>query len=154
VEVGERKVPVIQQLTIRSSETGRQVQYDRGDGPSTSDSSAYSTDVWSPDDELLVLPLNRFHGFCIVRAAEALTDVQKQSCLDTILVRADPGTALWHEFGKWDTDHSFIFSVGLSGDQIPVKYDVSQQRLTVLEPNVSFLVGENSKGKIKVSRAP
>src|SRR5689334_17283151 len=60
VDVGERKVPVIQQLTIRSSETGQQVEYSRSDGPSESDASAYFTDVWSPDDELLLLPLDRF----------------------------------------------------------------------------------------------
>lgn len=151
VDVGDRQVPVIQQLTIRSSETGQQVEYNRSDGPSTSDASAYFTDVWSPDDELLVLPLNRFRGFCFVRAAEALAAVQKQSCFDTVLVRADTGTALWHQFEKWDTGQSFIFSAGLSGDQIPVEYDLSKQRLTVLQPNVKFLEGENSKGKIKVN---
>ena len=154
VEVGERKVPVIQQLTIRSSETGQQVQYSRSDGPSGSDADAYFTDVWSPDDELLALPLNRFQGFCIVRAAEALAAVQKQSCFDTILVRAYTGTAMWHQFEKWDTGQSFIFSAGLSGDQIRLKYDISQERVTALDPNFKFLEGENSKRKLKITAAP
>jgi len=154
VEVGDRKVPVIEQLTIRSSETGQQIQYRHSDGPSTSDAHAYFTDVWSPDDELLVLPLDRFRGFCIVRAAEALAAIQKQSCLDTILVRAVAGTAMWHQFEKWDTNQSFIFNAGLSGDRTRLKYDISQQWLLALEPNFSFLEGENSRGKIKITRGP
>jgi len=154
VEVGERKVPVIEQLTIQSSETAQQIQYTRSDGPSSSDAHAYFTDVWSPDDEFLVLPLDRFRGFCIVRAAEALAAIQKQSCLDTVRVRAETGTALWHQFEKWDTGQSFIFNAGLSGDQTRLKYDISQERLTALVPNFSFLEGENSKGKIKITRGP
>ena len=154
VEVGDRKVPVIQRLVIRNSETGQQVQYSRPDGPSTSDAHAYFVDVWSPDGELLVLPLDRFHGFCIVHAAEALTAVEKQSCADTVLVRAEVGTALWHQFEKWDTGQSFIFNAGLSGDQLRLKYDISQERLTALEPNFSFLHGENSKGEVKITASP
>ena len=152
VEVGDRKVAVIEQLTIRSSETGQHVQYKRSDAPSSSDANAYFTDVWSPDDEFLVLPLDRFSGFCIVRAADALAAIQKQSCLDTVLVRAETGTALWHQFENWDTNQSFIFNAGLSDDQIRLKYDILQERLTALEPNVSFLEGENSRGKIKITR--
>lgn len=151
IEVGDRKVPVIQEVTIRSTATGQQVQYSRPDGPSQSDADAYFTDVWSPDEELLLLPLERFRGFCIVRAAEALAAVQKQSCQDTVRVRAESGTALWHQFEKWDTDQSFIFNAGLSGDQTRLRYEIAPERLTALEPNVRFLEGENSKGKIKVS---
>lgn len=150
VAVGDRKVPVIQQVTIRSSETGQQVQYSRPDGPSLSDANAYFTDVWSPDDELLLLPLDRFHGFCVIRAAEALAAVQKQSCRDMVRVRAETGTALWHQFEKWDTDQSFIFNAGLSGDQTRLRYEIAPERLTALESNVRFLEGENSKGRIKV----
>lgn len=150
VEVGERKVPVIQQLTIRSSETGQELQYSRPDGPSTSDADAYFTDVWSPDDELLILPLERFRGFCMIRAAEALAAMQKQSCRDTVRVHADAGTALWHQFEKWDTDQSFVFNAGLSGDQIRLRYEIGPERLTALDANVRFLEGENNKGKIKV----
>ena len=151
VEVGDRKVPVIQQVTIRSSETGQQFQYIRPDGPSQSDANAFFTDVWSPDNQLLLLPLERFRGFCIIRAAEALAAIQKQSCSDTVRVRAETGTALWHQFEKWDTDQSFVFNAGLSGDQTRLKYEIETGRLTALEPNVKFLEGENSKGKITVT---
>lgn len=151
VEVGDRKVPVIQQVTIRSSETGQQVQYNRPDGPSSSDGDAYFTDVWSPDEELLLLPLERFHGFCINRAAEAIAAIQKQSCQDTIRVRAETGAALWHQFEKWDTDQSFVFNAGLSGDQTRLRYEIAPGRLTAFERNVKFLEGENNKGKIKVA---
>jgi hypothetical protein len=106
VEVGDRKVAVIEQLTIRSSETGQQIQYKRSDGPSSSDAHAYFTDVWSPDNEFLVLPLARFRGFCIERAAEALAAIQKQSCFDMVPVRFE-SAALWHQF-----------------DQTRLKYDI------------------------------
>ena len=151
VEVGDRKVPVIEQLTIRNSDTGQQIQYSRPDGPSESDANAYFTDVWSPDDELLVLPLDRFSGFCIIRAAEALTAIQQESCLDTVRVRTETGTALWHEFENWDTAQSFIFNAGLSGDQTRIRYEIVPERLTSLDRNVRFLEGENSKGKIPVA---
>ena len=154
VEVGDRKVPVIQQVTIRSTDTGQQIQYNRPDGPFQSDANAYFTDVWSPDDELLLLPLDRFHGFCIIRAAEALAAMQKQSCRDTVRVRAETGTALWHQFEKWDTAQTFIFTAGLSGDQTSLKYNTSEKRLTALDPNFRFLVGENSDGKIKIAHDP
>jgi hypothetical protein len=154
VEVGDRKVPVIERLTIRNSETGQQIQYNPPDGPSTSDADAYFTNVWSPDYELLVLPLNRFRGFCIIRASEALAAIQNQTCLDTVLLRADVGTALWHQFEKWDTDQSFIFNAGLSGDQTSVRYEIAPERLTVLDPNVRFFEGENKRGKIKVAPSP
>ena len=151
VEVGDRKMPVIQQVTIRSSETGQQVKYNRPDGPSESDAEAYFTEVWSPDDELIVLPLERFRGFCIIRAAEALAAIQKQSCLDTVRVRTETGTGLWHQFEKWDTNQSFVFNAGLSGDQTRLRYEVAPERLTALEPKIRFLEGENNRGKIKVA---
>ena len=154
VEVGDRTVPVIQQLTLRSTAASRAIKYSPVDGPSDSDAEAYFIDVWSPDDEFIVLPLNRFHGFCIVRAAEAIDIIQKQSCSDTIRVRGETGTGLWHTFEKWDGDESFIFKVGLSGNLIRLKYDISQGRLTALEPNFRFLEGQNGKGKVQITRRP
>src|SRR6185295_9370674 len=51
-EVGARMVSVIEQLTVRNSQTGQEIKYSRPDGPSSSDAHAYFTDVWSPDNEL------------------------------------------------------------------------------------------------------
>jgi hypothetical protein len=61
---------------------------------------------------------------------------------------------LWHQFEKWDTDQSFIFNAGLSGDQTSVRYEIAPERLTVLDPNVRFFEGENKRGKIKVAPSP
>jgi hypothetical protein len=154
VEVGDRTVPVIHQLTLRSAAASREVKYSPVDGPSETDASAYFTDVWSPDEEFVVLPLNRFNGFCIVRAAEVMELVQKKSCSDTVRVRTETGTGLWHEFEKWEGDKSFIFKAGLSGDMTRLKYDISQGRLTALEPNFRFLRGQNGKGKIEITQQP
>ena len=153
IEVGDRMVPVIEQLVMKNSQTGQEIKYSRPDGPSASDAHAYFTDVWSPDQELVVLPLERFSGFCIVRAAEVIDMMHQQRCSDTVKVRTETGTGLWHEFEKWDDDESFIFKAGLSGDLMRLKYDIAQGRLTALEAKFNFLRGQNSKGQLKITAA-
>jgi hypothetical protein len=154
VEVGERMVPVIEHLTLRSPVMGQEVNYTPADGPSGSDARAYFTDVWSPDQEFLVLPLNRFRGFCIVRAAEAMEMIKKQTCSDTVRVSGETGIGLWHEFEKWDADGSFTFNAGLYGDRTWLKYNILKGRFTSLDRNLRFLEGENGKGKIKITPGP
>ena len=154
VAVGAHIIPVIDQLVMKSSQSGREIKYNRPDGPSASDAEAYFTDVWSPDQELLVLPLERFSGFCIVRAAEAIDMIQKQACSDTVKVHIETGPALWHEFERWDGDESFIFNAGLYGDKTRLKYDIAQRRLTALDSNFRSLQGQNSKGKVEITRNP
>ena len=93
-----------------------------------------------------------FSGFCIARAAEAIDMMQKQACSDTVKVRTETGTALWHEFERGDGDESF--KAGLSGDLTRLRYDISQGRLTAPESNFRFLRGQNSKGKVEIIRNP
>jgi hypothetical protein len=154
LEVGERTVKVIDSLTIRSRVTGQEVKYERADGPSTSDAHAYFTDVWSPDEELLVLPLNRFYGFCIIRASEALDSIQRQKCADFVRVRNEtpPKEAFGHDFEKWDGNESFVFKAGLYGDDTRLRYEISSGRLTALDSNLRDIEGENGKGKIAIKR--
>jgi hypothetical protein len=154
IEVGNRMVPVIEQLVMKSSQTGQEIKYNRPDGPSASDAHAYFTEVWSPDDEFVVLPLERFSGFCIIRAAEAIDMIQKQRCSDTVKVSIEKGAALWHEFERWDGDDSFIFKAGLSNDMTRFKYDISQGRLTALGSNFRFFEGQTTKGKVKINHSP
>jgi len=155
VQVGDRIVKVIDGVTIRSESTGQEAKYARTDGPSTSDAHAYFTEVWSPNDELLVLPLNRFGGFCIVRASDALDSIQKQRCTDVVRVRTETGTDLWHDFEKWDTNDAFVFKAGLSGDNTRLKYEISSGRLTALDSNYrNEFQGQNSKGKVAITRKP
>lgn len=151
VEVGDRTEKVIDAVTIRSAVTGKEAKYARADGPSTSDAHAYFTEVWSPNDELLVLPLNRFGGFCIIRASDALDSIQKQKCADVVRVRTETGTGLWHDFEKWDGNDSFVFKAGLSGDDTRLKYEISNGRLTALDSNFkNEFQGQNSKGKVAI----
>ena len=154
IEVGARTVPVIEQVVMKNSQNGQEIKYNRPDGPSASDAHAYFTDVWSPDQEFVILPLDRFSGFCIVRAAEAMNMIQKQGCSDTVRVRTETGAALWHEFERWDGDESFIFKAGLSGDLTRLRYDISQMRLTALEFNFRSLEAQNNKGQIQIVRSP
>jgi hypothetical protein len=150
VKVGERTLPVIEQLIVRNAETGREVKYSHSDGPSASDAHAYFTDVWSPGDEYLVVPLDRFRGFCIIRAAEVLELVQKQACSDTIRVRTETGTGLWHQFVRWDNSEAFSFKAGLENSMNRFQYDISRRRLIALDRNSSFQ-GENGKGQVEIT---
>lgn len=154
IEVGDRIEKVIDSLTVRSKVTGRDVKYERPDGPSESDAHAYFTDVWSPNDEWLLLPLNRFSGFCILRASNALDSIQNQRCTDTVRVRigTPPKEGLWHEFEKWDGNDAFVFKAGLYGDSTRLKYEILSGRLTALDSNFKALEieGENTSGRIAI----
>ena len=154
LEVGDRIEKVITSVTIRSKVTGRSVKYSREDGPAPEDSDAYFTDVWSPDDEWLVLPLKRFFGFCIIRARDALDSIEKQRCADILFVRIGPTTneGLWHDFERWDGDEAFVFKAGLYGDSTRLRYDIQSSRLTALDPNAipRTIEGWNDKGKVAI----
>jgi hypothetical protein len=154
ITVGDRTEKWVRQVTIRSAVAGSEITFSRPDGPSDSDSKAYDLKVWSPNEEFLVLPLDRFHGFCIIRAAEAIPLLQKQSCSDVVRAGTETGGVLWHMFEGWDGNDSLIFDAGLYGDLTRLKYDISSGKLTGLDSNFSSLQGYNSEGKIEITRAP
>jgi hypothetical protein len=154
LQVGDRTVKVVDSVTIRSKTTGREVKYERADGPSKSDAQAYFTDVWSPDEEFLVLPLNRLYGFCIIRASDALDSIQKQRCQDTVSVHVQSGPSLRHDFEKWDGNESFVFKAGLYDNDARLRYEISGGRLNALDSKLLDIEGENSKAKIAITRGP
>jgi hypothetical protein len=153
VEVGERTEKVIDYLTIRSQVTGQEVKHARVDGPAQSLTRAYVTDLWSPDEEFLVIPRSRLE-FCIIRAAEALDRMQKQTCSDTLSVYVRSGPSLWLDFEKWDGDESFVFKAGVYGDDTRLKYEISSGRLTALDSNIFKIEGMNSKRKLAIGKSP
>ena len=95
------------------------------------------------------MPLDRFRGFCIIRAAETFELIQKQACSDTIRVRTETGTGLWHEFVRWDKPEAFTFKAGLENSMTRFQYDVSHRRLIALERDSSFQ-GENGNGRVEI----
>jgi hypothetical protein len=152
--VGDQPHKVIEALAIRSKTTGDSVKYSREDGPAAEDMEAYFTDVWSPDNEWLVLPLGRFSGFCIIRAREAMATIRKQECSDNPYVRLSTSSheLLWHDFEKWDGDAAFVFKAGLYGDNTRLRYDITTGHLTVLDPDAipRHIEARNTKGKIAI----
>jgi hypothetical protein len=152
VEVGERTEKVIDSLTIRSQVTGQEVKHARVDGPAQSLTRAYITDLWSPDEEFMVMPRSQLK-FCIIRAAEALDSIQKQTCSDTVSVYVQSGPSLFLDFEKWDGDEAFIFKAGLYGDDTRLKYEISSGRLTALDSNIIKIEGMNSKGKLAIGKS-
>lgn len=155
-EVGERTEKIIDTLTIRSQVTGQEVKHTRVEGPAHSLTRAYITDLWSPDEEYLVMPQSQLK-FCIIRAAEALDRIQKQTCSDevSVYVALGPvhsGPSLWLDFEKWDGAESFVFKAGVYGDDTRLKYEISSGRLTALDSNILKLEGSNSKGKLIIGK--
>ena len=155
LQMGDQTVKVIDALSVRSKVSGQEVKYAPAHGPSESDAHAYFTAVWSPDEEFLALPRNRFLGFCIVRAADALSNLQKQSCSDFVSVRMSTPIkeTFWHEFEKWDGDESFVFKAGLYGDNTRLKYEITSGRLTALDSNLPNIEGVSGKGKLPIDRS-
>lgn len=151
-EFGERTEKIIDTLTIRNMVTGQEVKHARYDDPAQSLTHAYITDLWSPDEEYLVMPKTQL-AFCIIRAAEALEHIQKQTCSDTVSVYVQSGPSLWLTFEKWDGDESFVFKAGVYGDETRLKYEISSGRLTALDSNILRIEGENSKGKLALSKS-
>ena len=147
---GERGV--IKYVAIRDNATGKEANYVPPDSESIQSSQGYFTDVWSPDEEYLVLPLGRFKGFCLIKSSDAVGAIQKKECSDNVRVYDDTGTGLWHEFEKWASDESFVFKAGLSGNDFELQYDIGNQRLIPLYSGKHFIEGENKNGKIKLSK--
>jgi hypothetical protein len=144
------KVKVIRFVTLRDIATGKEAMFVPADEASLVSSQGYFANVWSPDEEYLVLPLGRFKGFCIIRSRIALESVQKQQCDDFIRVQGTTDTGLWHEFDKWSGGHTFLFQAGLSGDDFNFEYDIQKQRLTGHITSARSFIGENGKGKLNV----
>ena len=142
----------IEYVALRDDATGKEVKYQSPD-PAFASSRGYYSDVWSPNEDHLLLPLGRFKGFCIVKAAAALKSVEQNHCDDTLKVYAESAdgiTGLWHEFQNWKGNGRFSFKAGLSGKDVLLEYDIAEAKLTALE-RFPTLSGENAKGKLIIT---
>lgn len=151
IEGGGEDEKVVSYITILDGSSRQEVKYTPIDGDSLVLEKGYFTDVWSPDEEFLLLPRGRFDGFCIIKSADAVQSITDSTCLDYVMVELKNGTRLWHEFERWDGVGAFRFKAGLSGERVEFKYEISSQRLTVLGQNNNTFEGKNSKGKINIS---
>lgn len=149
LDSGKRE-KVVDYVAVKRKRDGAQVRYKPTDGATLSESSGYFEDVWSPDEETMVLPLGRYDGFWITRASEAFGKLANGDPDDTIRVQMDTGAHLWHEFGRWKDSACFQFTAGLSGQQTTFTYSIRGKRLTTSEKISSVFDGENSAGRLKI----
>jgi hypothetical protein len=153
----------VEYVSIRDARTGEEATYKpRDTNDSLLFSQGYFKEVWSPDDEYLLLPFGRFDGFCIIKARGALASVRKRKCFDTLKVEfVKPGAevpvlALWHEFAKWEGATSFSFRAGLENDLRPFEYDFVAGKLSAPGraggggPRENRELGRNRRGPVEV----
>lgn len=145
---GEKDYDAVSRIVVES-QRGK-ARYRPTDPVSLVDSLGYFKDVWSPDEEYLVLPKGRWDGFCILTAPRAVTAIRGKTCSDFIRVRLEHGPALWHEFEGWDGENSFRFKAGLSNSYIHFKYSIAERKLTVFGKLTTYLVATNRTGRIEI----
>jgi len=143
---------LVNRVTIRDDRTGAEVPFSPENPESLSMSSGYYTDVWSPDEEILVLPLGRFHGFRIFRATDAIRRLKEGASDDFIRVQLRTGTRLWHAFKGWQGAHALVFTTGLSGTEDEYTYVPFTRMLDGPDLPEGF-IGLNAQGEIPIRRA-
>ena len=141
---------VVEYISVKRERDGTQTRYKPLDGATLSESSGYFEQVWSPDEETMILPLGRYEGFWITRSSEVLSKLANSGSDDSIRVQLDTGAHLWHEFSRWKGNACFQFTAGLSGQQTTFTYSIPEKRLTTSEKVSSDFYGENSAGRLKI----
>jgi hypothetical protein len=147
---GGKREKVVEYVSVKRERDGAQVRYKPADGETLSESSGYFEQVWSPDDETIVLPLGRYDGFWITRSSEAFSKLSNGGSDDSIRVQLNTGARLWHEFSRWKGTGCFQFTAGLSGQQTTFTYSIRGKRLTTSEKINSDFYGENAAGRLKI----
>jgi hypothetical protein len=147
------RVNNVQYLAIRD-QNGQEVRFVPVDESSLSSSGGFFPEVWSRDEELLVLPLGRFEGFCVIRSSEAIRSLSERHFQDSLRVQLKSGVRLWHEFRGWKDATTFNFAAGLSGQLTEFIYEVQKPRLVISEKTSGEFVGINGHGQIPVVPAP
>ena len=141
---------IIKYIVFRDDQNGAEVRYSPIDSTTEQASDFYFTNVWSPDDELLILPRGKFEGFALIEAKDALNSIKENKYLDIIKVSQSEGGFYWHDFVKWEDNSIFGFRAGLDGDMFAFKYDGAKGELYCYSTKCEeFEVGYNKKGKIK-----
>lgn len=155
----ESGIKIITYIVFKDNESGAEVKYK----PSAVDESDetgissivtpdfYFTDVWSPDEEYLVLPIGIFEGYGIFKAKNSVENIKENNYFDTIKTKSVNSGYYAHKFEKWESNSTFNFRAGLDGDMFAFKYNAAKGELYCFETKCEeFEVGYNKKGQIKV----
>ena len=139
---------IIKYVIFRNDETGEEIKYiPTGQIPA---GDFYFTDIWSPDEEYIVLPIGVFQGFAVFEAKNALRDIRENRYFDTIKTKSENSGFYYHEFEKWEDDSTFNFRAGLDGEMFAFKYNIVNRELYCYQTKCEEQdIGFNNKGKIK-----
>lgn len=152
-------IKIITYVVFRNNKTGAEVKYK----PSTVNNESgetgiesivtpdfYFTNVWSPNEEYLVLPIGVFEGYGIFKAEGALKNIKENKYFDTIKTKSVNSGFYGHNFEKWEGDSTFSFRAGLDGDMFAFKYNIATAELYCYQKKCEeFEIGFNKKGEIK-----
>jgi hypothetical protein len=145
---GER-IDVIRRIVFMRQGSADEVRFNPSDETSLVSALLYFTNVWSPDEESLVLPLGQWDGFCVLKSADIVQGIQQDKYLDTIALSLDNGAKLAHQFRGWTGNSSFRFESGLSDIWAAFEYDFASRRLRALGTNrFQRLTAQSSTGKV------
>lgn len=142
---------IINRVVFRDNKTGAEVRYEpTGQIPA---GNFYFTEVWSPDEEYLILPIGTFQGFGVFEAKDALKSIKENNYFDTIKVKSVNSGFFGHDFEKWEDNSTFSFKAGLDGDMFEFKYNAAKSELYCYKEKCEdFDIGINKKGEIKAAK--
>lgn len=148
-ENNKNSAKVIRQVVLKDVKTGSEAKYSvKSDTEQAAD--LYFTNVWSPDEEHLILPIGKFEGFAIFKAKDALNDIKTNKFFDTIRAKSVNSGDFWHDFEKWEDNSTISFRAGLSGDMFAFKYNIEKSELYCYRAKCEeFDTGFNLKGQVK-----
>lgn len=149
---------IITHVILRDNQDKKEIKYapaggsksgaNGTDGITTPD--FYFLNIWSPNEEYLVLPLGKFEGFAIFEAKTSIADIGANKYFDTIKVQSVNSGFYWHDFEKWEDKATFNFRAGLQGDMFAFKYNVEKAELYCFQEKCEETqTGFNKKGRVK-----
>lgn len=153
-EISEKTITYI---VFRDNNSSEEVRYKPSTQNNIEDGVAgivtpnfYFTDIWSPDEEYLVLPIGKIEGFGIFKVKDGLGAIKENKYFDTIKVKLNTSGWFWHDFGKWEDNSIFSFRAGLDGDMFAYKYNLEKKELYCYQEGCEKQdIGSNNKSKIK-----
>jgi hypothetical protein len=148
---GNHNVQAISSVTLRDESTGRELRFQPDDPTSLYQSQGYFTEVWSPDQEYLALPLGRFEGFALYKSTDVMRLLASHKSTDSIRIQMQSGTRLWHIFKAWRGDSSLKFEAGLDNEYTPFRYALATRILSATPSTATSFVGINATGEVPLS---
>jgi hypothetical protein len=122
----------------------------------------FSSDLWSPDEEYLVLPKSDddSDGFVFYNAKTVIEDMKAQKYSDTLSIKGIEHPPYFLQFLKWEGPSSFSLAASLFRTSDAYQYDIKTKRLQCFGTGCSKdgygsnNEAENSTGLIKIEELP